>query len=124
MILLRHSRHWAVSAVFSLIGSVAGIAVLAQQQAAEAPATARPFYSRPAVAAMNGVVTTGHPIASSAGLQMLLKGGNAFDAAVAVGAMAALGEPEMNGIGGNGFVTIFEKKTGKVHSISMAGAAP
>src|SRR5688572_32869479 len=65
-----------------------------------------------------------HPVASSAGLQMLLKGGNAFDAAVAVGAMAGLGEPEMNGIGGNGFATIFDKKTGKVHSLSMAGAAP
>jgi gamma-glutamyltranspeptidase/glutathione hydrolase len=104
---------------------ISGAAVLvAQQQAAEAPAAARPFYSRPAVAALNGVVTTGHPIASSAGLQMLLKGGNAFDAAVAVGAMAGLGEPEMNGIGGNGFMTIFDKKTGKVHSLSMAGAAP
>jgi len=103
---------------------ISGAAVLAQQQAAEAPATARTFYTRPAVAAVNGVVTSGHPIASSAGLQMLLKGGNAFDAAVAVGAMAALGEPEMNGIGGNGFMTIFDKKTGKVHSLSMAGAAP
>ena len=98
--------------------------LFAQQQAAETPATARPFYTRPAVAALNGVVTSGHPIASSAGLQMLLKGGNAFDAAVAVGAMAGLGEPEMNGIGGNGFATIFDKKTGKVHSLSMAGAAP
>ena len=104
---------------------IAGAAVLvAQQQAAEAPATSRAFYTRPAVAALNGIVTTGHPIASSAGLQMLLKGGNAFDAAAAVGAMAALGEPEMNGIGGNGFMTIFDKKAGKVHSLSMAGAAP
>src|SRR5207245_1978822 len=68
--------------------------------------------------------TAGHPIASSAGLQMLLRGGNAFDAAVAVGAMAPLGEPEMNGIGGNGFVTIFDKRSGKVMSLSMAGAAP
>ena len=112
-------------ATFTIAGLIAGAAALvAQQQAAEAPATARPFYSRPAVAAMNGVVTTGHPIASSAGLQILLKGGNAFDAAVAVGAMAGLGEPEMNGIGGNGFMTIFDKKTGKVMSVSMAGAAP
>jgi gamma-glutamyltranspeptidase/glutathione hydrolase len=55
---------------------------------------------------------------------MLLKGGNAFDAAVAIGAMAGLGEPEMNGIGGNGFMTIFDRKNGKVHSVSMAGAAP
>jgi gamma-glutamyltranspeptidase/glutathione hydrolase len=101
-----------------------GLVLLAQQQAAEAPATDRRVQTRPAVAGLNGLVATGHPIASSAGLQMLLKGGNAFDAAVAVGAMAPLGEPEMNGIGGNGFVTLFDKKTGKVLSLSMAGAAP
>jgi gamma-glutamyltranspeptidase/glutathione hydrolase len=113
------------SAVILLLSLIAGAAALvAQQQAAEAPASSRAFYTRPAVAALNGVVTSGHPIASSAGLQILLKGGNAFDAAVAVGAMAGLGEPEMNGIGGNGFATIYEKKTGKVHSLSMAGAAP
>jgi gamma-glutamyltranspeptidase / glutathione hydrolase len=124
MLFLRRARSSAVAITLSLFSLIAGVALYAQQQAAEAPATARPFYSRPAVAALNGVVTTGHPIASSAGLQMLLQGGNAFDAAVAVGAMAALGEPEMNGIGGNGFATIYEKKTGKVHSVSMAGAAP
>src|SRR5215470_9443145 len=101
-----------------------GLAVLAQQQAAEAPATEFRGQTRPAVAGLNGLVATGHPIASSAGLQMLLKGGNAFDAAVAVGAMAPLGEPEMNGIGGNGFATVFDKKSGKVLSLSMAGAAP
>jgi len=118
----------SVTVVFT--GLIAGAAALAaqprppQQQAAEAPASSRVFFTRPAVAAINGMVTTGHPIASSAGLQMLLKGGNAFDAAVAVGAMAALGEPEMNGIGGNGFMTIFDNKTGTVHSLSMAGAAP
>lgn len=117
-------RSSAVAFALSLISLAAAAALYAQQQAAEAPAAARPFYSRPAVAALNGVVTSGHPIASSAGLQMLLNGGNAFDAAVAVGAMAALGEPEMNGIGGNGFATIYDKKSGKVHSVSMAGAAP
>src|SRR5262245_60416171 len=112
------------SVAISLVLIAGAAALVAQQQAAEAPASNRTFYSRPAVAALNGVVTTGHPIASSAGLQMLLKGGNAFDAAVAVGAMAALGEPEMNGIGGNGFMTIFHKASGKVWSLSMAGAAP
>jgi gamma-glutamyltranspeptidase/glutathione hydrolase len=122
--MFHRARSSAVALAISFTALVAGVALYAQQQAAEAPAAARAFYTRPAVAALNGVVTSGHPIASSAGLQMLLKGGNAFDAAVAVGAMAALGEPEMNGIGGNGFATIFEKKTGKVHSVSMAGAAP
>lgn len=101
-----------------------GVVALAQQQAAEAPATDLRVQTRPAVAGLHGLVAAGHPIASSAGLQILLKGGNAFDAAVAVGATAALGEPEMNGIGGNGFVTLFDKKSGKVLSLSMAGAAP
>ena len=116
-------RNSAVLVIVTLMTGGGGW-LFAQQQAAEAPATARAFYTRPAVAALNGVVTSGHPIASSAGLQMLLRGGNAFDAAVAVGAMAGLGEPEMNGIGGNGFATIFDKRTGKVQSLSMAGAAP
>ena len=98
--------------------------VVGQQQAAEAPASSRPAMTRPAVAGRHGLVTSGHPIGSSAGLQILLKGGNAFDAVAAVGAMAALGEPEMNGIGGNGFMTVFHKASGKVYSVSMAGAAP
>jgi len=96
----------------------------AQQLAAEAPASARINATRPAVAARHGIVAAGHPIAASAGLQILLKGGNAFDAAVAVGAMEAMAEPEMNGIGGNGFMTAFHKETGKVWSLAMTGAAP
>jgi gamma-glutamyltranspeptidase/glutathione hydrolase len=115
-------RRLLVTFVALVAAGTAGI--VGQQQAAEAPASARPGLTRPAVAGLNGLVTTGHPIASSAGLQMLLKGGNAFDAAAAVGAMAPLGEPEMNGIGGNGFMTIFHKESGKVWSLSMAGAAP
>src|SRR6476620_5670039 len=94
-----------------------GNGVGTQQQAAEAPPSAAPKLTRPAVAGLHGLVTAGHPIASSAGLQMLLKGGNAFDAAVAVGGMIALGEPEMNGIGGNGFATLYDKKSGKVMSL-------
>jgi gamma-glutamyltranspeptidase/glutathione hydrolase len=108
------------SAVLLLAGAIP----TAQQQAAEAPASDRRVQTRPAVTGLHGLVAAGHPIASSAGLQMLLKGGNAFDAAVAVGTTIALGEPEMNGIGGNGFMTIFDKKSGKVLSLSMTGAAP
>ena len=111
---------WSSTIVFVLGGAL----LAGQQQAAEAPASSRPGLTRPAVAGRHGLVTTGHPIASSAGLQILIKGGNAFDAAAAVGAMAGLGEPEMNGIGGNGFMTVFHKATGKVWSLSMAGAAP
>lgn len=98
--------------------------LLSQQQAAEAPATPAAFQTRPAVTALNGIVSSGHPVSSAAGLRILMQGGNAFDAAVAVGAAAAMAEPEMNGIGGNGFMTVYHKATGRVWSLSMTGAAP
>jgi len=79
---------------------------------------------RPAVPGVHGLVTAGHPLAAMAGLQVLMKGGNAVDAAIAVGATLNMMEPQMNGIGGNGFMTIYEKDTGRVYSLAMAGAAP
>jgi gamma-glutamyltranspeptidase / glutathione hydrolase len=79
---------------------------------------------RPNVPAIHGMVAAGHPLAAMAGLQMLLKGGNAFDAAIAVGAALNMMEPQMNSIAGNGFMTVYEKKSGKVLSLSMAAAAP
>jgi gamma-glutamyltranspeptidase/glutathione hydrolase len=120
---MRLQRMFGVSFVILALGA-STLYGLAQQQAAEAPASARPVLTRPAVAGVHGLVTAGHPIAASAGLQMLVRGGNAFDAAAAVGAMAGLGEPEMNGIGGNGFMTVYHRESRKVWSLSMAGAAP
>jgi gamma-glutamyltranspeptidase / glutathione hydrolase len=79
---------------------------------------------RPAVPGIHGLVAAGHPLAAMAGLQVLMKGGNAVDAAVAVGAALNMMEPQMNGLGGNGFLTIFDKKSGRVHSLAMTGAAP
>src|ERR1041385_43093 len=79
---------------------------------------------RPSVPGVHGLVTAGHPLAAMAGLQILMRGGNAIDAAVAIGAALNMMEPQMNGLGGNGFMTIFDKRTGRVYSLSMAGAAP
>ncbi len=73
---------------------------------------------------VHGLVTAGHPLAAIAGLHVLMKGGNAFDAAMAVGATLNMMEPQMNGIGGNGFMTLYDKKSGKVLSLAMAGASP
>src|SRR6266404_4352309 len=79
---------------------------------------------RPSVPGIHGLVTAGHPLAAMAGLQVLMKGGNAVDAAVAIGAALNMMEPQMNGIGGNGFMTVYDKKSGKVYSLAMAGATP
>jgi gamma-glutamyltranspeptidase / glutathione hydrolase len=106
---------------FALIASV----VLRGQDPDEGAARGRPLVAhRPSVPGVHGLVTAGHPLAAMAGLQVLLKGGNAVDAAIAVATTLNMMEPQMNGIGGNGFMTIFDKKTGRVYSLSMAGAAP
>jgi len=79
---------------------------------------------RPAVPGTRALVTSAHPLASMAGMDILMKGGNAFDAAVAVAATLNLVEPMSSGFGGNGFMTVYDRKSGRVLSLSMAGAAP
>ncbi|MGE3887794.1 MAG: gamma-glutamyltransferase [Vicinamibacterales bacterium] len=79
---------------------------------------------RPAVPGTRALVTSAHPLASMAGMDILMKGGNAFDAAVAVAATLNLVEPMSSGFGGNGFMTVYHRASGKVLSLNMTGAAP
>ncbi|MGE3277732.1 MAG: gamma-glutamyltransferase [Vicinamibacterales bacterium] len=100
------------------------IALPLAQDRGDADGQARMRAHRPSVPGVHGLVTSAHPLASMAGMRVLLDGGNAFDAAVAVAMTLNVVEPTSSGIGGNGFATVFDKKTGKVWSLSMAGAAP
>ena len=79
---------------------------------------------RPVVAGTNGLVTAGHPLASMAGVRILMQGGTAADAAVAILATLNQVEPMMSGAGGNGFMTIYDKASDRVYSLNATGAAP
>lgn len=79
---------------------------------------------RPAVPGVRGLISSGHPLASMAGMRVLLKGGNAIDASIAVLATLNVVRPQMSGAGGNGFFTIYDKASGKIYSLNATGAAP
>ena len=79
---------------------------------------------RPVVMGRNGMVCSGHPLASQAGITTLQKGGNAMDAAIATAAALNVVEPLMSGMGGDGFIMVYEKDTGRIEVCNGTGAAP
>ena len=79
---------------------------------------------RPVVMGRNGMVCSGHPLASQAGINVLQKGGNAIDAAIAIGAALNVVEPAMSGIGGDGFIMVYWKESGNIKVFNGTGAAP
>jgi gamma-glutamyltranspeptidase / glutathione hydrolase len=79
---------------------------------------------RPPILSDNGMVASGHALASEIGVRMLQSGGNAVDAALAAWAVQGLVEPEMTGLGGDMFILIYLAKTGEVKFINATGFAP
>jgi len=77
-----------------------------------------PVYGR------NGIVATSQPLATAAGLEMLMLGGNAADAAVAAAASLNVTEPTSTGIGGDMFALYFDADTQQVTALNGSGRAP
>ena len=79
---------------------------------------------RPVVMGRKGMVCAGHPLAAQAGTAMLQKGGNAVDAAIATAAALNVVEPLMSGIGGDGFIMVYQKESDRLEVCNGTGAAP
>jgi gamma-glutamyltranspeptidase / glutathione hydrolase len=76
------------------------------------------------VVAENVMVVTAHPSATQAGVTILEKGGTAVDAAIAVSFALAVSEPYSSGIGGGGFLVVFDQENGDVKTIDAREMAP
>jgi gamma-glutamyltranspeptidase / glutathione hydrolase len=87
--------------------------------------TTLPFHSRrSSVYSRNGIVATSQPLATAAGLEILSKGGNAADAAVAAGAALNVTEPSSTGIGGDMFALYYSADNKQVTALNGSGRAP
>jgi len=105
-----------------LLSLWAFIAVCSLQACAQEAATSNTA-DTPAVGTA-GMVSSGHPLATEAGLSILDAGGNAFDATVAVAAMLNVVEPMMSGIGGYGTILIFDAATNETWFVNPSGRIP
>lgn len=72
----------------------------------------------------SGMVSSAHPLATRAGLDILSAGGNAFDAAVTVAATLNVVEPMMSGIGGYGTIVLYDARAGRAWFLNCSGRIP
>ena len=86
--------------------------------------TSPEFTTRPELAGTFGMVASTHWLASAAGMAVLERGGNAFDAAVATGLVLQVVEPHLNGPGGEVPVIAFDAGRGETFVVSGQGTAP
>ena len=72
----------------------------------------------------NGMVSSGHHLASLSGVKVLQEGGNAVDAALAASFVLAVVRPQACGVGGDLFSLVLMKDKGRVEALNASGPAP
>jgi gamma-glutamyltranspeptidase/glutathione hydrolase len=86
--------------------------------------TGKNFATRSEVLATHGMVCTSVPAATEVGIEILKRGGNAVDAAIAANATLGLMEPVSNGVGGDLFAIVYSAKENKLYGINGSGRSP
>src|SRR6266508_4277173 len=92
--------------------------------AADRPITPAGKAGRSVTIAPHGMVATSQPLAAQIGLEVLKKGGNAIDAAIATNAAMGLMEPTSCGIGGDLYAIVWDAKSQKLYGLNASGRAP
>jgi gamma-glutamyltranspeptidase/glutathione hydrolase len=97
----------------------------AQDRPASVRHTPQPYQTgRSIIMAPNGIVATSQPLAAQTGLDILRKGGNAIDAAIATNAAIGLTEPMSCGIGGDLFAIVWDAKSQMLYGLNASGRSP
>ena len=86
--------------------------------------TGKSFATRSEVIAQHGMAATSQPLATQVALDILKKGGNAIDAAIAANALLGLVEPTGNGVGGDLFAIIWDAETEQLYGLNASGRSP
>src|SRR5438445_1065160 len=86
--------------------------------------TGKNFATRSEIVARHGMVCTSVPAATQVGIDILKRGGNAVDAAIAANATLGLMEPVSNGVGGDLFAIVYSTKENKLYGINGSGRSP
>lgn len=115
-----------IMAAYARIGAVLFLGLVLASPLAHAydRITGRVFASRSPVLARHAMAATSQPLAVQAALEIMRKGGNAVDAAIAMDAMLGVVEPTGAGIGGDLFAIVWDAKTKRLYGLNASGPAP
>ena len=106
-----------------LLLAVAGAAAMTDASA-QTRRIGEPFATRSEVLAPRAMAATSQPLATSAALEVMRRGGSAVDAAIAANAVLGLTEPTGSGIGGDLFAIVWDPKERKLHGLNASGRSP
>ena len=110
--MLNHARRRALAACLVVVGLATVFAA--------SPIEAQ----RPAVSGPSAGLSTGHPLTTAAAFEILLQGGNAFDAGVTALLVGGVVEQDLYGLGGEALILVYPADEGEVTSVVAQGWAP